>query len=74
VLAKLREEIDELERARIGRPRHIVHEMGDVIFLRERVRFLKIDADEALQLSTSKFIRRFRPWKRIPPTVNGSRR
>jgi uncharacterized protein YabN with tetrapyrrole methylase and pyrophosphatase domain len=34
--------------------------MGDVIFSAANVsRFLKIDSDEALQLSTSKFIKRF---------------
>jgi MazG family protein len=61
VIAKLREEIDELEAAlRSGDRDHIKHEMGDVIFSSANVsRFLKIDADEALQLSTSKFIRRF---------------
>ena len=61
VIAKLREEIDELEAAlRSGDREHIMHEMGDVIFSSANVsRFLKIDADEALQLSTSKFIKRF---------------
>jgi len=61
VIAKLREEIDELEAAlRSGDRDHIRLEMGDVIFSSANVsRFLKIDADEALQLSTSKFIRRF---------------
>lgn len=61
VIAKLREEIDELEAAlRSGDRDHITHEMGDVIFSSANVcRFLKIDADEALQLSTSRFIKRF---------------
>ena len=61
VIAKLREEIDELEAALASGDRdHIVLEMGDVIFSSANVsRFLKIDADEALQLSTSKFIKRF---------------
>jgi len=61
VIAKLREEIDELEAAlRSGDRDHIKNEMGDVIFSSANVsRFLKIDADEALQLSTSKFIHRF---------------
>lgn len=61
VIAKLREEIEELERALAAGDRdHIKLEMGDVIFSSANVaRFLKIDADEALQLSTSKFIRRF---------------
>lgn len=61
VIAKLREEIEELERAlESGDRDHIKHEMGDVIFSSANVsRFLKIDADEALQISTSKFIKRF---------------
>lgn len=61
VIAKLREEIEELEAALLSGDRdHIKLEMGDVIFSSANVsRFLKIDADEALQLSTSKFIRRF---------------
>jgi MazG family protein len=61
VIAKLREEIEELERAlTLGDPAHLKHEMGDVIFSAANVaRFLKIDADEALQISTSKFINRF---------------
>jgi len=41
-------------------PAHLKHEMGDVIFSALNVaRFLKIDADEALQISTSKFMKRF---------------
>jgi MazG family protein len=61
VIAKLREEIEELEAALLSGDRdHIKLEMGDVIFSSANVsRFLKIDADEALQLSTSKFIKRF---------------
>jgi MazG family protein len=61
VIAKLREEIEELEKALAsGRRTDIAHEMGDVLFSAANVsRFLRIDADEALQLSTSKFIRRF---------------
>jgi len=61
VIAKLREEIGELEEALAsGDKDHIKHEMGDVIFSSANVaRFLKIDADEALQISTSKFINRF---------------
>jgi MazG family protein len=60
-VAKLREEIDELEAAlRSGIRSEIEDEMGDVVFAAANVsRFLKIDADEALRQSTSKFIRRF---------------
>jgi MazG family protein len=66
VIAKLREEIDELEEAlRSGDRAHIKLEMGDVIFSSANVsRFLKIDADEALQLSTSKFIHRFQTMEK----------
>lgn len=61
VIAKLHEEVRELEMAlRGGDQDEIEHEMGDVIFSAANVsRFLKIDADEALQKSISKFIRRF---------------
>ncbi len=61
VIAKLREEIDELEAALASGDREAIeHEMGDVIFSSANVsRFIKIDADEALQKSISKFIRRF---------------
>lgn len=60
-VAKLREEVDELEAALRSRIREDVEdEMGDVIFAAANVsRFLKIDADEVLRHSTSKFIRRF---------------
>jgi len=74
VIAKLREEIEELEAALLSGDRdHIKLEMGDVIFSSANVsRFLKIDADEALQLSTSKFIRRFQTMEaRI--TADGKR-
>jgi MazG family protein len=66
VVAKLREEIEELERAVAAGDRAEVElEMGDVIFSAANVcRFLKIDADEALQRSVSKFIRRFESMER----------
>jgi MazG family protein len=62
VLAKMREEIAELEAAIASGDRAAVKdEMGDVLFSAANVcRFLKLDADEALQSTTSKFIRRFR--------------
>jgi len=61
VIEKLREEIAELETAlRSGERAAIEDETGDVLFAAANVaRFLKIDADEALQRSTSKFIHRF---------------
>lgn len=67
VLAKLREEIDELESALAAGDRaHAELEMGDVIFSAANVsRFLKINADDALQRSTSKFIHRFELMERM---------
>ncbi|MDH4336341.1 MAG: nucleoside triphosphate pyrophosphohydrolase [Candidatus Krumholzibacteria bacterium] len=61
VIEKLREEIAELEHALASGERAAIEdETGDVLFAAANVaRFLKIDADEALQRSTSKFIRRF---------------
>jgi MazG family protein len=61
VIEKLREEIAELEQALLSGERAAIEdETGDVLFAAANVaRFLKIDADEALQRSTSKFIRRF---------------
>jgi MazG family protein len=61
VIGKLHEEIAELEHAlKSGDQAAIEDETGDVLFAAANVaRFLKIDADEALQRSTSKFIRRF---------------
>lgn len=61
VIEKLREEIAELEHAIASGDRDAIDdETGDVLFAAANVaRYLKIDADEALQQSTSKFIRRF---------------
>jgi MazG family protein len=60
-VAKLREEVDELEAAlRGGNRAEVEDEMGDVLFAAANVgRFLKIDTDDALRQSTAKFIRRF---------------
>ncbi len=60
-VAKLREEVDELEAAlRSGDRAHVEDEMGDVLFAAANVgRFLKVDTDDVLRRSTSKFIRRF---------------
>jgi MazG family protein len=67
VIEKLREEIAELEAALASGDSDAIHdEMGDVIFAATNVsRFLKIDADEALQRSTSKFIRRFEAMEKM---------
>jgi MazG family protein len=61
IVKKLREEVDELEEAIEGGNRdEIQHEIGDLFFSVVNVsRFLKLDADGALNRSTSKFIDRF---------------
>ena len=63
VLAKLKEEVDELEQAvemKQGDAR-VEEEMGDVLFsVVNLCRHLSVDADVALQKSNSKFERRFR--------------
>jgi MazG family protein len=61
VVAKLREEIAELEAAIVsGNRAAVADELGDVLFSAANVsRFLNVDADEALQSTTSRFIRRF---------------
>ncbi|MFH1067200.1 MAG: nucleoside triphosphate pyrophosphohydrolase [bacterium] len=63
VLAKIREEIRELEqsvaRHKIAH-RHIEEELGDLLFsLVNLSRHLKIDAEQACRLATTKFTRRF---------------
>ena len=61
VIAKLREEIDELERAIDNRDKANMHEeLGDILFSCVNVaRHLKIDAETALADSNRKFTRRF---------------
>lgn len=63
VIAKIREECDELEEAvREGHsPEHIKEELGDVLFaVTNYARHLKCDAESALEGTTAKFARRFR--------------
>lgn len=61
IVKKLREEVDELEEAiKTGNRDEIQHEVGDLFFSVVNVsRFLKLDADGALNRSTSKFVKRF---------------
>lgn len=61
IIAKLREEIDELEDSiQSGARADVREELGDLLFsVVNMTRFLKIDANAALNQSTSKFIRRF---------------
>jgi ATP diphosphatase len=61
VLAKLREEIDEIE-AEIdeGPPDRLRDEIGDLLFAAANLaRHLKVDPDQALRGTNAKFVRRF---------------
>ena len=58
VLAKLREELDELQAAQTDAERE--HELGDVLFsLANVARWLDIDAESALRSANQRFSRRF---------------
>ena len=61
-LKKIREEIDELETAiQRDKPRDIEHELGDLLFSIVNVaRHLRVDAEGALRVSVSHFMKRFR--------------
>ncbi len=62
VFAKLDEEIAELKDAvRHGDRRHVVEEIGDVVFSVVNIaRFMKVDPAYALEQTNRKFLRRFR--------------
>jgi len=62
VLAKLREEAEELARAQADRDQnHIADEVGDILFVAVNIaRFLGVDPETALARSNRKFERRFR--------------
>lgn len=66
VVAKIGEELRELERAReAGAAQPTREEFGDLLFsLVNLARFLGLDAEEALQDATNKFIRRFQELER----------
>jgi tetrapyrrole methylase family protein / MazG family protein len=61
VLEKLREELDEFERARSsGSRERIEDELGDLLFvLVNLARFVKVDPEQALRKTNAKFRRRF---------------
>jgi len=64
VLAKLTEELQELQQART--PEEMREEMGDVLFMVARAaRELKVDAEEALRLANRKFRQRFQKMEEI---------
>lgn len=61
VLEKLREELDELNRARQGESQEALQdEIGDLLFVIVNIaRFLKVDPEQALRGTNAKFRRRF---------------
>jgi MazG family protein len=61
VLEKLREELDELDQARqSGSQEDLQDEIGDLLFVIVNIaRFLKVDPEQALRGTNSKFRRRF---------------
>jgi MazG family protein len=61
VFAKLREELDELDEARrAGSKEEIEGEIGDLLFVMVNIaRFLKVDPEQALRKTNTKFRRRF---------------
>ncbi|MCK7553794.1 nucleoside triphosphate pyrophosphohydrolase [Chitinophaga sedimenti] len=64
VLDKVNEEMQELKAATT--PEHIEEEFGDVLFsLVNYSRFLKIDAENALERTNKKFIRRFQQMEEM---------
>jgi len=67
IVKKLREEIAELEAAVEDNDRdQIQHEVGDLFFSVVNIaRFLKLDSDNALNRSTSKFISRFTAMEKL---------
>jgi MazG family protein len=62
VLAKLREELGELEEAvQAGDAEGTAEEFGDLLFVMANLaRHLKVEAESALQSTNAKFVRRFR--------------
>jgi tetrapyrrole methylase family protein/MazG family protein len=66
VLAKVEEEISEIRAAMAGRDRAgTKEEIGDLLFaLVNLCRFLSVDAEDALQATTAKFVRRFQEVER----------
>lgn len=67
IVKKLREEIAELEEAvENGNRDEIQHEVGDLFFSVVNIaRFLKLDPDNALNRSTSKFVERFTAMEKL---------
>lgn len=61
VIAKIREELDEVEEVLEGAPERREDEMGDVLFAAANLaRHLSVDPEAALRRTNAKFVRRFR--------------
>lgn len=70
VMAKLREEMDELDAAETTEERF--EELGDVLFVMAQVaKWLEVDAEEALRASNSKFRRRFAYMEEVARNAGG---
>jgi len=67
VLAKVREELDELEKAmEAGAPAHIEHELGDLLFAAANLgRWVKVHPEEALRGTLRRFESRFHHIERV---------
>ena len=67
VIAKIQEELRELDAARFAQsPEQIEDELGDVLFATVNLaRFLKVDPEIALKRSNAKFTSRFREMERL---------
>ena len=66
ILAKIREEVDELEAVLGGDGAAVEDEVGDLFFSVVNLsRFLNIDGDKALTTSNAKFVRRFHQMERL---------
>jgi XTP/dITP diphosphohydrolase len=66
VWEKVQEELKELEKAEKDNPEKVEEELGDVFFaLVNYARFLKLNAEDALEKANRKFIRRFEAVERL---------
>jgi tetrapyrrole methylase family protein/MazG family protein len=66
VVPKLREEVEELEKALSGREGDLEEELGDLLFtLVNLCRHFKADPEVALRKAARKFARRFREMERV---------
>ncbi|MCX7649483.1 MAG: nucleoside triphosphate pyrophosphohydrolase [Flavobacteriales bacterium] len=72
VWAKVEEEIQELKAAEKGEPEKVEEEFGDLLFaLVNYGRFLKLNAEDALEKANRKFIHRFGAMEALAQAQNG---